>query len=128
MTQTRSLLLIAWLFVAGWLWLQWSEWNAAPATPAEPAATIDTSLAPPAVPLPAAGATPSTDPTVLPPAPALPGAPSTGPATATAAAPVVRVRNDVLELEIDGRGSVIGSRLLGYREEKRDGSPQVRLL
>jgi YidC/Oxa1 family membrane protein insertase len=129
MTQTRSILLIAWLFVAGWLWLQWSEWNAAPATPATtiPDTTPDAVSAPPPAALPATDTASPAAVAALPSAPALPGAPVDTPATA-AAAPVVRLRNDVLELEIDGRGVVVGSRLLGYREEKREDSPQVRLL
>jgi YidC/Oxa1 family membrane protein insertase len=129
MTQTRSLLLIAWLFVAGWLWLQWSEWNAAPATPAVDSATpaappmaMPSTGAPPAA-LPATDAALPTGPAALPSAPALAGTPA-----ANASTPVVRLRNDVLELEFDARGAVIGSRLLGYRQEKRDDSPQVRLL
>jgi YidC/Oxa1 family membrane protein insertase len=121
MTQTRSLLLIAWLFLAGWHWLQWNEFDAAPAG-AAPAAALPTGATPGAnaatPPLPdVEGATASAP---------LPGAPAATPAANTG--PVFTVRNDVLELQVDAHGDVIGSRLLGYRQEKRADSPQVRLL
>ena len=122
MTQTRSLLFIAWLFLAGWLWLQWTEFDAPP----PPAAALPTSApANAAATPPAPAALPTTGPATLPVPAALPGAPA--PATA-ANEPIVRLRNDVLELAIDSQGNVVDSRLLGYQQEKRDGSPAVRLL
>ena len=126
MTQTRSFLLIAWLFLAGWLWLQWTEFNAAPAVapaagnvavPAVAANGTGVAGTAAAIPVPSGGALPAT------------GVPGVVPAVeAAAASSVVRLRNDVLELEIDSRGALVGSRLIGYREKKKDGSPEVRLL
>ena len=126
MTQTRSFLLIAWLFLAGWLWLQWTEFNAAPAVapaagnvavPAVAANGTGVAGTAAAIPVPSGGALPAA------------GAPGVVPAVeAAAASSVVRLRNDVLELEIDSRGALVGSRLIGYREKKKDGSPEVRLL
>ncbi len=127
MTQTRSLLLIAWLFLAGWLWLQWTEFDAAPVAPAATPTTAGVS--PDA--MPSAPAAPIVDTSTLPDAAALPSAaalPGAPPTLERAVTPIVRVRNDVLELDIDQRGNVVGSRLLGYRQEKRDDSPEVRLL
>ncbi|MGH8030330.1 MAG: membrane protein insertase YidC, partial [Arenimonas sp.] len=125
MTQTRSMLLIAWLFLAGWLWLQWNEFDAAPAatttavtatgSPATPVPAQ--SLPSPAATLPSAGALPDVE---------LPGG-ITSDNVATDA-PVLRLRNDVLELAIDAHGNVVDSHLLGYQQEKKVGSPDVQLL
>jgi YidC/Oxa1 family membrane protein insertase len=49
-------------------------------------------------------------------------------AAAGADTPVVRLRNDVLELALDARGEVVDSHLLGYQQEKRAGSPAVQML
>jgi YidC/Oxa1 family membrane protein insertase len=129
MTQTRSLLLIAWLFVAGWLWLKWAEWTTVPTNPAT-VATVQDGVPTPASP----AALPDVSQAGAPGQAALPSAPAALPGTATPttaaapSAPIVRLRNDVLELEIDARGDIVGSRLLAYREEKHTDSPPVRLL
>jgi YidC/Oxa1 family membrane protein insertase len=119
MSQTRSLLFIAWLFVAGWLWLKWTEWNTVPA-PGAVAATTDAPATPPPAPLPTAAPLPN-----APAAAALPGAPATA---APASDRVMHLSNDVLELDLDAHGNVVGSRLLDYRQEKRADSPNVSLL
>ena len=126
MTQTRSLLLIAWLFLAGWLWLQWNQFNATPAAP--PAAMAPAAVA---TPTPGTGAALPAPAAALPGEPALPAVELPGGSVATGAradAPVVRLRNDVLELALDAHGNVVDSHLLGYQQEKRAGSPDVQLL
>jgi YidC/Oxa1 family membrane protein insertase len=118
MTNFRSILLIAWLLVAGWLLLQWTEWNAAPAAP------VGSSL--PAGAAPAAGTpTASNLPAA---ATALPGATPSPTAPTLSAAPVLRLRNDVLDVSIDAHGNVVRSRLLAYHQEKKAESPLVELL
>ena len=119
MNQTRSFLLIAWLFVAALLWMEWGK-TLQPVAPANPAAT--TSAAPPAhnvaAPLPASSAAPA----------ALPGVAPTAAVAGVAAQPIV-LENDVLRLTIDlNGGRLTDSQLLQYRVEKREGSPNVSLL
>jgi len=125
MNQTRSFLLLAWLFVAAWLFM---EWNKAPEPGAVAAneAALATDAPLPAAPLP--GAAPSTsEPTPLP--AAAPGAP-----TAAAAGPAGRagrtitLENDRLRLTVDlDGGRVLRAQLLQYRVEKKPGSPNVQL-
>ena len=124
MNQTRTFLLIAWIFTA--LLLFW-EWNKAPATPA-PAVASSQPL--PAVPtggdLPSQGAVPA--------AAAAPGAavlpPAAPTAVAEAGAPaLVAVRTDVFDLRVDLRGgSLVGADLLQYPVKKEDPERKVRLL
>jgi YidC/Oxa1 family membrane protein insertase len=121
MNQTRSFLLIAWLVVATLLWM---EWNKAPSPEAGTVASapVATALPGPSTPamLPGAAAP-------LPSAPAMPGAPASSPAS-TASDPVT-IANDRLRLTVDLHGGrVIDSQLLQYTEEKKPGSPNVRLL
>ena len=126
MTQTRTFLLIAWLFVAGWLWLQWTESNTPKAdAPGATTTATDAGLAPASAALPAnalPGASAAPAPTAL---PGMSASPANAPG---AGAPVVHLRNDVLELAVDARGNVVGSRLLAYPQEKKPGSPVVELL
>ena len=127
MNQTRSFLLIAWLVVASLLWM---EWNKAPEAGAQvPTATTN------ALPVanPNASALPSTLPGPALPAAgvgasALPGATATGQRSEIASQPIT-LANDVLKLTVDLRGGrLIDSQLLQYTEEKKPGSPFVRLL
>lgn len=124
MNQTRSFLLIAWLFVAAMLWMEWSkrsEPTALASAPIASATTTGSSAANPA-PLPA-GALPGVANNS-----ALPGInPSvTAP---TAAAQTITLRNNVLELTVDlNGGRLIKSRLLKYKVDKKPESPDVELL
>lgn len=128
MNQTRSFLLIAWLFVAALLWMEWNKQpdaappSAVPTTngPAAPAGT-STAAAMTAAALPATpAAAATTGPTAM----------STMAAddTTSASAPIV-LENDVLRLTIDPVGGrLLDSQLLAYTLEKKPGSPNVHLL
>jgi YidC/Oxa1 family membrane protein insertase len=120
MNQTRSFLLIAWLFVAVLLFM---EWNKGPVAPA----AVD---APPTASLPTAGDTPSA--AALPSAGAVPvapaGAPPTGAASAATVAPIT-VTTNVLRLQLDPRGgNLVGADLLAYPVTKEQPDNKVRLL
>ncbi|MEF9977860.1 MAG: membrane protein insertase YidC [Thermomonas sp.] len=111
MTQTRTFLILAWLMVATLLWMEWGKERDAAATPAPaiPAATQATSPGAPGIPVASAvGAAPA------------------APATVTAALPVVRLRTDVLSLELNGR-DIIRAELLKYPQTRDAGSPPVVL-
>jgi YidC/Oxa1 family membrane protein insertase len=126
MNQTRSFLLIAWLFVAGFLFIQYNSWNAAQHAPAN------------AVPAPAASTSAGTSAAAngALPAPALPGAsPATAAAASAAAASAddapryITLSNDELRVKVDLNGGRIASaQLLQYTVEKKPGSPNVVLL
>ena len=125
MNQTRSFLLIAWLLVAGLLWMEWNK------APPAPAAVPTTTAAAPTLPngvVPTTGAVSSALP-----ANAVPAMPGSAPVAAAAApgapAQPIIIENDVLRLTVDLRGShVTDSQLLQYTIEKKAGSPDVRLL
>ena len=122
MNQTRSFLLIAWLVVATLLWMEWNK------APSPEAATVSTT--PAVTTLPGASA-PAPLPGVaapLPPAPLVPGQVASSP-TSTGASEPVTIANDRLRLTVDLHGGrVIDSQLLQYTEEKKPGSPNIRLL
>ena len=111
MTQTRTFLLLAWLMVATLLWMEWGKEQQAPVAPATPTAA-------PAATLPTGGV-PAATPTGASAAQAV--------ATASASAPLVRLRNDVLDLQLDGI-QVVRAELLAYRQGREAGSPPVVLL
>jgi YidC/Oxa1 family membrane protein insertase len=126
MNQTRSFLLIAWLFAAGWLFLKWNEWNTlqnAPPAATAVAATVSSNPS-------------STAPAPLPEAPGATNAPTTLPGTAPAASTsatpasrMITLSNDELRLDIDlSGGRVARAQLLQYTVEKKAGSPNVVLL
>ena len=124
MNQTRSFLLIAWLVVASLLWM---EWNKAPEPSAPVPATTANALPVANAPLPniVPGAT-------LPAAAvgnsALPGPAASNQSSAGVSQPIT-LANDVLKLTVDLHGGrLIDSQLLQYTEEKKPGSPYVRLL
>ncbi|MFT3807898.1 membrane protein insertase YidC [Arenimonas sp.] len=113
MNQTRSFLLIAWLFVAALLWMEWGKTlqPAAPTTTDTAAANAGTA------PLPASNVAPAPLPGVA------------APAGVEAAADPIVIENDVLRLTIDlAGGRLTSSQLLQYRVEKHDDSPNVSLL
>ena len=110
MTQTRTFLLLAWLMVATLLWMEWGKEQQAPVAPATPTAA-------PAATLPTGGV-PAAAPTGAPAAQAV--------ASASASAPLVRLRNDVLDLQLDGI-QVVRAELLAYRQTRETGSPPVVL-
>ena len=115
MTQTRTFLILAWLMVATLLWMEWGKERDAPpaAAPAIPAAQQATGAATPGIPVASVpGATPTA---------ALTSAP-----TVASALPVVRLRNDVLALELNGR-DITRAELLKYRQSRDAGSPSVLL-
>jgi len=110
MTQTRTFLLLAWLMVATLLWMEWGKEQQAPVAPATPtampAATLPTRGVPAATPAGASAAQ--------------------AVASASASAPLVRLRNDVLDLQLDGI-QVVRAELLSYRQTREAGSPPVVL-
>jgi YidC/Oxa1 family membrane protein insertase len=89
MTQTRTFLILAWLMVATLLWMEWGKERDAAAAPAPaiPTATQVVGTATPRVPVAS-----------------VPGAHAASrQPVAAAALPVVRLRNDVLAPELNGR-------------------------
>ncbi len=111
MTQTRTFLILAWLMVATLLWMEWGKERDAAAAPAPaiPAGTQAAGTATPRVPVASVpGATPAAAP------------------VATAALPMVRLRNDVLALELNGR-DITRAELLRYKQARDAGSPPVVL-
>ncbi len=115
MNQTRSFLLIAWLFVVGFLWLQWTQPASttvtAPAT--QPAPAVPAQLPADDLPTATPGATPAVAAT----------------RAAATAKRTITLENDVLRLTIDlDGGRLVGSQLLQYTVEKKAGSPDVQLL
>ena len=111
MTQTRTFLLLAWLMVATLLWMEWGKEQQAPVAPAT-TTTVPAATLPP-------GGVPAATPTGAPAAQAV--------ATAPTSAPLVRLRNDVLDLQLDGI-HVVRAELLSYRQTREAGSPPVVLL
>jgi YidC/Oxa1 family membrane protein insertase len=120
MNQTRSFLLIAWLFVAVLLFMEWNKGPVAPAAVDAPATAA----------LPAAGESPSA--AALPSAGAVPVAPAGTPSTAAPVAATVApitVTTNVLRLQLDPRGgNLIGADLLAYPVNKEQPDQKVRLL
>jgi YidC/Oxa1 family membrane protein insertase len=122
------MLLIAWLAVAGWLWLQWMK-TAEPSVAQTSAATATANTAPAAasaasLPLPSTGGEANNNSAAM-----LPGAPAATSASTEGAGQPITVANDMLRLTVDLHGGrVIDSQLLQYTEEKKPGSPNVHLL
>jgi YidC/Oxa1 family membrane protein insertase len=110
MTQTRTFLILAWLMVATLLWMEWGKERQAPAAPTTPTTVPATAL--PTSGVPAAVPTGTSGPQAV--------------ATPSANAPVVRLRNDVLDLQLDG-ARVVRAELLAYRQTRDAGSPPVVL-
>ncbi|RZL90386.1 MAG: membrane protein insertase YidC, partial [Variovorax sp.] len=110
MTQTRTFLILAWLMVATLLWMEWGKERQAALQPA------------PAVP---AAALPMGTPAL--PVAQVPGAQAQGVVAAPEAqADLVRLRNDVLALQLDGR-DIVHAELLKYPQTRAAGSPPVVL-
>lgn len=111
MTQTRTFLLFAWLMVAALLWMEWNK---------ERAPQVATPMA-----ASAQGAVPVAS--GVEPIPAVPGNISMASATAAVlAGSTVKLKNDVLALQLDGR-SITGAQLLKYPQTRTAGSPPVVL-
>lgn len=122
MNQTRSFLLIAWLAVAGLLYMEWTREPAPPAAAAAAATAATT---------PAATGVDATLPTATDVPSAVPSATPAAPHAAAASAPVapITVDTDVLHLEIDPRGgTLVGADLLAYPVAKDAPERKVRLL
>jgi YidC/Oxa1 family membrane protein insertase len=121
MNQTRSFLLIAWLFVAAMLWM---EWGKTPAPAGQP--TAETSL--PGKQVANAPAKEIGDSAASELAPSLVAAAPAAPVTTREPA-TITLQNDVLQLTVDlNGGRLINSKLLTYTVEKKAGSPNVELL
>ena len=108
MNQIRTFLLIAWLMVAFLLWQEWGKEKAsvtsAPAVSAAAQAAVPTATIPQAA---AAAARPTT-------------------MSVSASAPSIRLRNDVLALDSNGR-DLTRAELLAYPQSRDAGSPPVVL-
>ncbi|WP_203322057.1 membrane protein insertase YidC [Pseudoxanthomonas beigongshangi] len=121
MNQTRVFLIFAWLMVAILLWMEWGKFNApavAAPTVAATAATQSGSTVPASAPAAQPGSTVPQAPTAVEAPAAVAAAPSAGQR--------VTISSDVLKLTLDG-GSVLEAELLQYPQEKRPGSPAVKL-
>jgi YidC/Oxa1 family membrane protein insertase len=127
MNQTRSFLLIAWLIVAFFLYMEWARGPVQPEAAAQ--ADPTTAAIPAGTDIPSASALPS--------AAALPAAPSAGPGMPSAptttdngpSASTVSIETDVLRLTLDLRGgSLVGAQLLDYPVNKDEPDIKVRLL
>jgi len=121
MNQTRVFLIFAWLMVAILLWMEWGKFNApaaASVTPAVAAPAAQGSTVPTSAPTAQPGSTVPQVPVATPAAAIASATPSTGQR--------VTISSDVLKLVLDG-GSVLESELLHYPQDKRPGSPAVKL-
>ena len=119
MNQTRVFLVLAWLMVAGLLWMEWGKEQAAPpaATPAPTTSVSQEGAVPqPGAPQPADGSVQA----------ATRAAPVAAAAPAPASAPRVTVSSDVLRLVLDG-GSVVQADLLKYPRARQGDDTPVRL-
>ena len=114
MTQTRTFLLFAWLMVAALLWMEWNKEQLPGPAPQVVAAGASQA--------PRVSGVPTAPVTGMPPAQQAAGI--TTPVAASR--PSVRLRSDVLALELDGR-SITRAQLLKYPQERKDGSPPVLL-
>ena len=132
--QTRTLLIVALLFVAWLIWTQWQQdYAPQPAqatTQQAPAATTNAGTGAPAK------AAPGEVPSANAPAPASSSVASAAPAIPEGAAPAntapsrtITLSNDVLRLTIDTRGgSVVSADLLAYPNQVKGDTSPVRLL
>ncbi len=124
MNQTRVFLIFAWLMVAFFLWLEWGKFTAPPATPAQ-AAMVTEAARTSTVPSAARISAPAAGGSSVPQAPAV--AATVSPSQdGTARAQTVQVTTDVLRLVLDG-GSVLEADLLKFPQERKPGSPAVKL-
>ena len=126
MNQTRSFLLIAWLIVAFFLYMEWARGPVQPEVVAQAdpttAAIPSGADVPSASAVPSAAAIPAT--TVDPGLPAVPAAAAGG-----AVASTVSIDTDVMRLALDLRGgSLVGAELLDYPINKGEPEVKVRLL
>ena len=124
MTSIRTILIIAWLTVGAFLWLEWNKESSAPAVDAatELAGEADADT----LPLPSLPATADGEPAPVPRAGGEAPAMAAAPAAAASAARRVELSNDVLRLSLDG-GNVHRAELLQYRESRKPDAPLVRL-
>ncbi|HEX7129335.1 MAG TPA: membrane protein insertase YidC [Rhodanobacteraceae bacterium] len=135
--QTRTLLVVALLFVAWLIWTQWQQDYAPSPTQAQattqqaPAANTGTSApaktAPGEVPVANAPASPAS--VAASPATVAPSIPETAAPSTGAPHQYVTLSNDVLRLTIDTRGgSVVRADLLAYPKQVKGDTSPVRLL
>ncbi len=120
--QTRTLLVVALLFVVYLLWQAWQhDYPAVPPPPPPASSAVVPSAEPQVAAVPTAPA--STPQASAPPPP---------PPVTTRATPkqaLVTASNDVLKLTIDPRGgTIVGAALLDYPQKVKRGSPPVQLL
>ena len=115
MNQTRTFLVLAWLMVATLLWMEWGKERSVASQPAPAVPTTQQAVAGsvPTQQVPVAAGTGATAAPVA--------------ATASPAQPVVRLRNDVLVLEFNGR-DVTHAELLRYPQTRAENSPPVLLM
>lgn len=133
MNQTRTLLVVALLFVAWLLWNQWQQDYGAPPQTSGAQSTVQSSSSA-GVPASANGSVEVPNASASSTAGALTaqGAPPSKPATSEAVAQpgqLVTLSNDVLRLTIDTRGgSIVRADLLKYPQQVKNDTTPVRLL
>jgi YidC/Oxa1 family membrane protein insertase len=131
MTQTRTFLIFAWIFVAFLLWTAWDKHHSAPSPVAADSPTM--TQADPSVVARADSTVPSAEGLEAPSAPDATGVPALGdapaPSAASPAGEPIDVFTDVLHLQIDPRGgTILRAELLGYGVTADDDAPPVALL
>ena len=135
--QTRTLLVVALLFVAWLIWTQWQQDYApqpaqttaqqAPAAAVKSGTSTPAKAAPGEVPVANAPASPASSATA--PASETPAIPESAAPSTTAPHQYVTLSNDVLRLTIDTRGgSVVRADLLAYPKQVKGDTSPVRLL
>ncbi len=123
MNQTRVFLIFAWLMVAFFLWMEWGKFT----SPAPAATTPVVTESARASSVPSSAPAPLAAPAEGSSVPQAPATTAANTATTSAqSAQAVTVTTDVLRLVIDG-GSVLEADLLKFPQERKAGSPPVKL-
>ncbi|MEP6634145.1 MAG: membrane protein insertase YidC, partial [Luteimonas sp.] len=123
MNQTRTFLILAWLIVATFLWMEWGKEKSAPdaVAPTAPPATMAD-----AIPSMVPGAPDGSVPSATPAKPMMSATPASAAADRSATSDRIVVATDVLRLTLDG-GNVFDAELLRFPQSKAPGSAPVKL-
>ncbi len=128
--QTRTLLVVALVFVVYLLWQAWQHDYPTVPPPSPPTASAQVAPSASAVPNTAEGVPQASASSAAAPQPATAVPPAVGAGvTATPKQDLVTASNDLLKLTIDPRGgTIVGAALLKYPQQVKPGSPPVQLL